>query len=197
MSPARGDGPPTADGFEIPSGVVGSRVDVLRYPGEGDGETKHRAVPAGEGAAIGEERENAAKRAQFAPQSRLWATLMAFSGISLSGELAESVGLPYGVGLLWLPVPFAVRWWYDLDDSRESVPEVVAEDVPVATARREFDAALDDEVETERDAVTATVESQSPQPSIPSSSSTVASRSSGESTTNSAFERSTDSSAPE
>ncbi|MCT9095144.1 hypothetical protein [Haloarchaeobius sp. HME9146] len=192
MSPA-GDGPPAADGFRIPPAVVGSRVDVLRYPGEDDGEAKHRAVPAGEGAAIAEERENAAKRQWFTGQSTFWWVSMGLAPISLFSELAASVGLPYWTGYLWLAVVAALRWWYDSDDPRESTPEVVAENVPVATARECFDAVIDDEVET----VTATVENAPVQPSTPNRSSTVASRSAGESTTNSALERSTDSSAPE
>ncbi|WP_267641662.1 hypothetical protein [Haloarchaeobius amylolyticus] len=197
MSPAGGDTPPTADGFRIPDEAVGARVDVLRYPGEDDGEARYRGVPAGEGAGTVAERENAAKRQWFTTQSTVWWGLLGLAPLSLFGTLAESVGLPYVTGLLWLAVVAALRWWYDTADPRESTPELVAEDVPAATARREFDAALDDGVDAALDSVTATVESRPSQSSTSSSSSTVASRSSGESTTKSALERSTDSSAPE
>ncbi|WP_435365510.1 hypothetical protein [Haloarchaeobius sp. DYHT-AS-18] len=193
MSPAGGDGNPAADGFRIPPAAVGDRVDVVRYPGADEGEAKHRAVPAGDGAGIVQERENAAKRQWFTTQSTFWWGMMGLAPISLFAELATSVGLPNWTGFLWLAVVAALRWWHAPDDPRESTPELVAENVSVATARDCFDPVLDDEV----DAVAATVENAPVQPSMPSSSSTVASRSSGESTTNSALERSTDASAPE
>ncbi|WP_435360232.1 hypothetical protein [Haloarchaeobius sp. DFWS5] len=183
------------------------RVDVLRYSRDDDGtdDDRHRAVPAGEGDEHVREREMAAKRVSFS--NRLIPYSLALGATSLLTSFAPSVGLPSWTGFVALLAIPALRWWIDESRGlREPVPDLVAEDVPVETARREFGAHLDDSVAdravTEGEAVTATATMASPaEPAshspTPSNSSTVPSKSAGESTTTSASERSTESSAPE
>ncbi|WP_440990506.1 hypothetical protein [Haloarchaeobius baliensis] len=118
------------------------RVDVLRYPPESDYDPV-QAVPAGEGAEIvrsrrDDRRERRERRIVF------WVALPLVSVFMTLGP-SSLIGLPWWTPLAAGAASLSLCWWlFTVVDARRDtgVPELVATNCAVSTARKRWNATV-------------------------------------------------------
>ncbi|WP_435348267.1 hypothetical protein [Haloarchaeobius sp. HRN-SO-5] len=120
------------------------RVDVLRYPPGADG-PRVRAVRAGDGETRVQDRERR-ERERRADRLVYWVGIP-LAATFMSVGPAGVLGLPGWSPLVAGVASFSLLWWvFDAVDARrdDTVPELVATDCSVTTARERWNATVVD-----------------------------------------------------
>lgn len=120
------------------------RVDVLRYPPESDRDPV-QAVPAGEGVAVVRGRRES-RRERRERRIVFWVALPLVAAFMTVGP-SSLFGLPWWTPLAAGAVSLSVCWWlFTVVDARRDtgVPELVARNCAVSTARERWNATVVD-----------------------------------------------------
>lgn len=120
------------------------RVDVLRYPDDGTGD-RVLAVPAREGERLVRKREE--RRAERRERRAVFWVAVPLVAVFMTAGPADIVGLPWWTSLAAGLVSLSLLWWlFAMADARRDtgVPELVATDCSVATARDRWNATVVD-----------------------------------------------------